>query len=304
MNQRIPWQDPSRRAFLGGAAGLATAAVLPSARSIQAIAGFLTGAIVKSEAYRLTNALTAARIADGFIGMPLATTIQKLYRKKGELGTGPNAEMIQLASAGCHFLLSVRPSQTLSGSQQSQLKAYLAALNQAGIRYRVALWAEMDDVGQFPSRQEWLAYWRYYAPAIKEAGVPCGYDPGCNSKAISRAEAFFPSRPAPDELWMDFYATAFRGGVRIDRLIAKAQAAGIPAGLAEWGWHAGSSDRHPMTMTWWNRYGTYLLHLAGEGKLRLGTIYFGSAAEGLTVDVITSAKDPRIPMIQKLAMAG
>jgi hypothetical protein len=57
-------------------------------------------------------------------------------------------------------------------------------------------------------------------------------------------------------------------------------------------------------MTWWNRYGTYLLHLAGEGKLGLGTIYFGGAAEGLTVDVITSAKDPRIPMIQKLAMAG
>src|SRR5215469_11864868 len=103
MRQRIPWQDPSRRAFLSGAAGLAAAAVLPSARSTQATAGPLTGATVKPEAYRLTNALTAARIADGFIGMPLATTIQKLYRKKGELGTGPNAEMIQLASAGCHF---------------------------------------------------------------------------------------------------------------------------------------------------------------------------------------------------------
>jgi len=262
----------------------------------------LTGVIVKPEAYRLTNALTAARIADGFIGMPLATTIQKLYRKKGELGTGPNAEMIQLASAGCHFLLSVRPSQTLSGSQQSQLKAYLTALNRAGIRYRVALWAEMDDVGQFPSRQEWLAYWRYYAPIVKAAGVRCAYDPGCNLQALPRAMAWFPSNPAPDELWIDYYATAFQSGARIDKLLAQARAAGVQAGLAEWGW-AGNLLSNNMTMHTWNAYCEYLIHLAQGGNFKLGAIYYGSEHEGIRTDVIQSATDPRIPMIRNVSSA-
>ena len=293
----------TRRELINSTAGIAATAILPRSLGTRAVFRPLAGATVSRHTYHVSSYLDAANIFDGYARLPLAKTIQKVYLPVDQFGTQPPVQMTQLAAAGCQFLVDVRPSKKMTPTQRSLLAKWLAMLKSTGIPHHVLLYAECNNIS-FSTTEEWLAYWRYYAPAIKEAGVPCGYDPGCNSKAISRAEAFFPSRPAPDELWMDFYATAFRGGVRIDRLIAKAQAAGIPAGLAEWGWHAGSSDRHPMTMSWWNRYGTYLLHLAGEGKLRLGTIYFGSAAEGLAVDVITSAKDPRIPMIQKLAMAG
>jgi hypothetical protein len=293
----------SRREFISGTAGVAAGAILPSSSQGAAPAiRPLVGATVSRYTYDVSSYLQAANIFDGYIRLPLARTIRKVYMGVGQFGTLPPLEMTQLAATACQFLVDVRPSKKMTPTERSRLANWLAMLKITGIPHRVILYAECNNKA-FSTAEEWLAYWRYYAPTIREAGVPCCYDPGCNSEAISRAESFFPSRPAPDELWMDFYATSFRGGVRIDRLIAKALAADIPVGLAEWGWHAGKSNLHPMTMPWWNRYCTYLLHLAGEGKLRLGTIYFGSAAEGLTVDVISSAKDPRIPMIQKLAIA-
>ena len=291
----------SRREFIGSTAGIAAATLLPLSQRARAIMP-MAGATVNRLAYHVGGFLQAADILDAYVGLPLAKTIQKIYMGVDQFGTMPPAHMAEVAAAGCQFLVDVRPSKKMTPTERSRLAKWLAMLKAAGIPHRILLYAECNN-RSFSTAEEWLAYWRYYAPVIKAAGVPCCYDPGCNAAAIGRAEAYFPPRPAPDELWLDFYATAFRGGVRIDRLIAKAQAAGISVGLAEWGWHAGSSNLHPMTMSWWNPYCTYLLRLAGEGKLRLGAIYFGSAAEGLTVDVITSAKDPRIPMIQKLAKA-
>jgi hypothetical protein len=58
-----------------------------------------------------------------------------------------------------------------------------------------------------------------------------------------------------------------------------------------------------MTMPWWNLYCSYLIHQAGEGNLGLGTIYFDSAVDGRATDVVRSASDPRIPMIQQVAKA-
>ena len=57
----------------------------------------------------------------------------------------------------------------------------------------------------------------------------------------------------------------------------------------------------PMTMPWWNEYGSYLMHLINTGKITLGTINFAAKANGRTVDVINSATDPRIPMIKQMA---
>jgi hypothetical protein len=302
MHDRKPWQEPSRRAFLGGAAGVAVAAVLPSsARSTRAAATALTGATVKPQAYGQTNALTAARIANGFIGLPLATTFQKLYRPEGVFGTKPTGEMNQLASAGCQFVLSVKPSRTLSGSQQSAMATFLDALNRAGITYRVVLWSEMDDMA-FTSQQQWQAYWSFYAPVVKAAGVKCGYDPGCNLNALPKAVAWFPSNPAPDELWIDYYATAFESGARIDALIAEASAAGVQAGLAEWGWE-GNLLANQMTMPWWNAYCNYLIHLAQQGKFPLGASYYDSERLGIRSNIIDSASDPRVPMIHNVCNA-
>jgi hypothetical protein len=57
-----------------------------------------------------------------------------------------------------------------------------------------------------------------------------------------------------------------------------------------------------MSMPWWNYYCNYLVHLAGQGNLALGTVYF-DAAVGLRENVIATADDPRIPGIQNVAKA-
>jgi hypothetical protein len=296
----------SRREFLGGAAGLAAAVtLLPSGSSAAAVtpaAAPLAGATVDLQSYGVTNYVKAANILDGYVGIPLATTIQKIFLGSSVFPASPGAKLTQLSKAGCQFLISVEPSTQLTSAEQTRLANYLTMLSNAGISYRVVLYSEANDTA-FTSQQEWQAYWSYYAPVIQAAGVSCGYNPGCNSQSIARAEAFFPSDPAPDELWLDFYATAARSGVRIDRMIALAVAAGISAGLAEWGWHAGISLLNPMTMPWWTWYCNYLAHLAAGGDLQLGAVYFDDSLSSDNTNVIGSASDPRIPGILEVSKA-
>ena len=262
----------------------------------------LAGAIINLQAYRVSSFLDAAKIYDSYVGLPLATTIEKIYMSHGQFGPAPPAKMTELAQAGCQFLVSVEPSRAMTPTDQKILARWLAMLNKQGMSYRVALYSECNDKA-FKTVGQWLPYWRYYAPVIHDAGVSCAYEPGCGSTAVSRAEAYFPAKPAPDELWMDFYATAFRGGSRLDKLITMAQAAAIPAGIGEWGWSAGRPTAHPMTMPWWDKYGTYLIGLATGGKLQLGAMHYSAEAHGRRGDVITSASDPRIPMIHKVVQA-
>ena len=295
-------QDLSRREFIGGMAGVAAVAMLPSSSSIQAAVTPLAGATVNLLSYGVGNYLKAANIYNGYVGLPLATTIQKIYMANGVLGTQPPVKMTQLAAAGCQFMVDVRPSKTMTPAEQSRLAKFLAALTSSGMSYRILLYSECNNQA-FSTPEQWQAYWSYYAPVIKDAGVACGYDPGCSYYSISRAETFFPSNPTPDELWMDYYATSFRSGSRVDTLMAMAEAVGVPIGLAEWGWAAGNTTLTPMIMPWWNEYCTYLIRLASAKKLTLGTIYFGSAVNHAKTDVIGSSSDPRIPMIRNIANA-
>jgi hypothetical protein len=43
------------------------------------------------------------------------------------------------------------------------------------------------------------------------------------------------------------------------------------------------------------------MQLIKSGKITLGAIHFAAKANGRTPDVITSASDPRIPMIRAVA---
>ena len=91
-------RGPSRREFLGGAAGLAAAAALPASaaawpvsatarpvparspsRQIRAATTPVTGATVDLASYGDKNYLDAAKTFDGYVGLPLGTTIQKVY---------------------------------------------------------------------------------------------------------------------------------------------------------------------------------------------------------------------------------
>ena len=293
----------SRREFLGGAAGVIAVAALPPAGTSRAAATTpLAGATLNPSSYGITSYLDAANIYNGYVGMPLATTFEKVYMGHGAFPPQPPAHMTELAPSGCQFLVSIEPSRTMTTSEQKLVAQWLAMLSNSGIQYRIVLYSECNDKA-FKTADEWFAYWSYYAPVVQAAGVPCGYDPGCGFMAVARALEYFPANPAPDELWMDYYATAFRGGSRLDNLIAKAQAAGTSCGLAEWGWAAGDTTFGPMTMPWWNTYCNYLMNLIKTGKITLGAINFAAKANGRTPDVINSASDPRIPMIRAVAQA-
>jgi hypothetical protein len=297
-------QGLSRRGFLGGAAGLVAAVALPPSHSTTR-SGItpITGAIVNLGAYNVSSYLEAAKIYNGYVGLPLATRFEKVYMSHGQFGPAPPVKIQQLAPAGCHFLVSVEPSRDMTSGERAIMARWLAMLTGSGISYRVALYSECNDKA-FTDVAEWLPYWRYYAPVIKDAGVALCYEPGCGSTAVRRAEALFPSNPAPDELWMDYYATAFRGGSRLDTLIAIAQAAGVPAGIGEFGWSAGNAPvTNPMTMPWWDKYGAYLIGLATKGKLKLGAMHYSAKANNRTADVITGPNDPRIPMVHKVVQA-
>lgn len=314
-------RGPSRRQFLGGAAGLAAAAALPASaaawpasatarpgpartpsRRITAATTPVTGATVDLQSYGSKNYLDAAKTFDGYVGLPLGTTIQKVYMGHGEFPSHPPLKMTQLAAAGCEFLVSIEPSKTLTSAEQATLAKWLTMMNNSGINYRVVLYSECNDKA-FKTASEWFAYWSYYAPVVKDAGVVCAYDCGMGFKALPRASAYFPSNPAPDELWMDFYATSFRGGSRLDPVIALAENAGIPAGIAEWNWSAGDLIFTPMTMPWWNAYCEYIVSLATAGKLTLGAIFFNAVAKGGRADVIASTNDPRIPGVHRVVSA-
>jgi len=306
-------QGLSRREFLGGAAGVAAVAALPASATIPSRHARLParraaattpvfGSTVDLASYSSKNYLDAANTFDGFAGLPMATTIQKVYMGHGELPPHPPLKMTQLAKAGCEFLVSIEPSKNMVASEQALLAKWLTMMNNSGIRYRVVLYSESNDKA-FKTAPEWFAYWSYYAPVVKDAGVTLAYNCGCGFKALPRAEAYFPSNPTPDELWMDFYATSFRGGSRIDTLIGQANAAGIPAGIAEWNWSAGDLIFTPMTLPWWNAYCEYIGSLGSAGKLQLGTIFWNAIGKGGRADVIDSASDPRIPGIHRVAQA-
>jgi hypothetical protein len=301
MNESQSLQSLSRRGFLGVAAGTAVAATLAPARNPRATTAPLAGSTVSAESYGVHDSLRAARIADGLYKMPLATTIQKIYMAEGVYGSEPPRQMRQLAPAGCQFVVSAKPSKKLSGTEKTRLARWLDMLTKAGMKYRVVLWQECNN-SSFARFETWQTYWSYYAPVVKAAGVRCGYDAGCH--VIDRAVEFIPSHPKPDELWMDFYASAYRLGVRLDPLLAAAQKAGISSlGLAEWGFMAGNAIFNPVTIAWWDDFCNYLVFLANRGHLNLGAIFFGGIGHFGLVDVITSPDDPRLPMLQRVAEA-
>jgi hypothetical protein len=305
----------TRRGFLAGAAGVAAVAAIPSSsraaataarrspsRPRPSIAAATAGATIGAPpVYGTKNAADAASIFDNYTDTSLAVTTQKFYTTPAILAeTSLYSGMAQLADVGCAFLVDLKPSKHLEKQYQKQLSAWLTMLNDADINYRCVLYSEANNVA-FSSAAQWFEYWSYYAPVVKDAGVSCGYNPGCGTWA-SKATTFWPSNPTPDELWMDYYCTGFKLGSRLGPVIAFAQQNGVAAaGVAEWGWEASNHAFQPITLPWWNDYCGYLMNLVSTGEINLGGIYFGSEVSGRLDNVIYNSADPRISMIQQVS---
>jgi hypothetical protein len=265
----------------------------------------VVGATVSPLAYRIPYSLNwwvdAAHRFDSYVGLRLATGIQKIYLTEGEFYTDPLPNHItSLARAGCQFIICVYPSRTTD--QRAKLARFLRLLNRRGIVYQVALVNEWNAAGTFASARAYLRYWRHYAPVVKAARVPlCNLVLASSDKAVyAKLLRGFPVNPLPDRYWIDYYATGFRWKVRLDRpggLLDLAHSHGVPAGIAEFG--IGANGVAPLSV--WDEFCHYLAGLAP--RLPLGRVYWGSVNHGRQ-DVVTGPNDPKVPGIRRVMARG
>lgn len=272
-------------------------------QSAPRIGAAVTGATVAPRAYGIPGGTTAwlqaAKRFDSYVGLRLATRMQKIYLQEGHYYTHPLPPQITtLARAGCQFIVCVYPSRTTD--ERAKLARFLRLLNSHGIVYQVALTNEWNCGNKFPSAQAYLRYWRHYAPVVKAAGVPlCNLVCASSSAtAYNKIQPGFPTSPLPDRYWIDYYATAYKFKVRLDTaggLLDQAEGYGVPVGIAEFGWAAGGGT---LTMAEWDKYCSYLVGLVP--RLPLGCLYWGAVHNGLTYDVVTGPDDPKVPGIQQV----
>ena len=261
----------------------------------------ITGATVSPFPYGITGWLQAAKMFDSYVGLPLATTIQKFYMQEGQYFTSLPPHIKQLAKGGCQFIICVFPSRSTDDS--TNLANFLQFLNSSGIVYQVALVNEWNTHTNFGTPSDYLNYWSRYAPVVQAAGVPlCNLVCASSSKsAYNKIQPGFPTNPLPDRYWIDYYATAYRFKVRLDTpggLLDQADSYGVPTGIAEFGWSAGGGT---LTMAQWDEYCPYLAGLAP--RLPLGCLYWGAVHSNLTYDVVTGPSDPKVPGIQQVINA-
>jgi hypothetical protein len=286
----------TRRRFLAGtaAAGAAMAVPLWPGRTSAAAVTRVSGASVAPQSYGYAYWPAAAKRFDGYIGMPLGVTAQKVYLSRGIFPASPGSQMKQLSRLGCQFLVSVKPDP--STDQSAKLAAYLKMLDAHGISYRVLLWQELNQRQAFQSGASWQAYWSQYAPVVHGQGKRCCYNPLCSPERGALASAWWPADPPPDEVWLDYYGSAYHWKLRIDDLIAKAHDAGIPLGVAEYGYAA---EGAPYPDRVWDAYCSYLAGLAPG--LPLGGLYWSMVHSSL--NTVASATDFKIPGIRRMATA-
>ena len=280
----------------GGASGLVSRP-RQTARGLSARAGFgptpITGATVNPTVYHMTNWVQAAKTFDGYVGYPLARTIQKFYMLEGRYPTKVPLRISEMANVGCKFIVCVYPSRKTD--QRSQLRHFLMLLKSKGIVYQAALVNEWNCKDKF-TPEAYLDYWRHYAPVVKTAGVPLALMvlASSNRTAFAKLKHAFPTDPLPDACWVDYYATGYLYNVRLATSggpLDQAEKHGVPVGIGEFGWSA-TGGRPAMKV--WDEYCSYLHHLAP--RLRLGCVYFGSGG----VNEIKSAHDPKVPGLRKV----
>jgi len=297
-------QDLSRRRLLAGSSAAVAGALLvpsswraaahPQRRALTTASTPVIGATVTPSAYQLTSWLQTAHRFDSYVGLPLATSAQKVFLTEGQYYTDPlPAHITGLANAGCQFIVCVYPSRTTDES--AKLKAFLHLLNSKGIVYQAALVNEWNAHDKFATPQAYLTYWKHYAPVIKAAGVTlcCLVCASSNRAEYAKIQPGFPTNPLPDRYWIDYYAQGYRWNVRLDTsggLIDQADSHGVPTGIAEFGIGAGFAP----PISEWDAFCGYLAGLAP--RLPNGCLYWGCVGE----DIVTGPNDPKVPGIRQV----
>src|ERR1700722_13409621 len=194
----------SRRAFLGAAGAVGSAAalgsVLGSRRAAEATTRPLArahggraaaqvthgpvGATVQTAVYPHANdRYGAATIFDGYVNRPAAAITQKWYFNEGEWPTpspsdpsGVPADMAELSAAGCKFIMCFKPNRVpLSQGERNNLQAacelflnYAPGGKPAPINFDVVLWQECNtpNKGYFPNANAYKDYVGWCQPYV------------------------------------------------------------------------------------------------------------------------------------------
>jgi len=251
----------------------------------------------------LTDRLAVADACDSFISTGLtpviapARAVQKWYFGVGELPTVPQADMAELAAAGCSFLISYKPSPTFTATEDNAFLASMRGLLNHGISFKVVLWQEMNlaSSGWSGGAAAFHTYFAHYAPIIRQAGVLAVFDPGGSDH--TSAVAYYPGDQWVDWVMCDFYCGSYQaGGVNIDPIEQLADnhkdihgnPAPVPFGVAEW-MAQGASSKTP-SQSAWDSYTGYLrtkfTSRPAAGKNNAWVIGYNSSHAGRVANVL------------------
>ena len=291
--------------MLGGMAGAAALAALPDlASALPAAAAAAPGlkGLVGSTVFASTYPGSASRIAagqtfDNFVLRPICMNVQRVYYPLSTF-PGPNdpQKVTDLAAAGIKMVISLHPDP--AGGEVGKLRDALTFLKSIpNIDFEVALWHEANnDPTHFPHASDYHTYVAMYAPTVRGHGIPLVYIPLVipQQPASDNVTSYYPGPALTDRILADFYGSSFVNGARLEPIMAKADAAPMPFGIAEWG-NSLIKDT-PISPTDFGSYVAYIVTLMtgrlAAGKNNADIIYYDA---GGSDNNITATNDFRVP---------
>jgi hypothetical protein len=280
----------------GSHAGATTAARPGLPRAAATLAG-LHGATLSLAAFPSGTTWPQA-IADweGYTG----TTIKaaKVYYGPGMFPTSISEEIRTFISGGVKALLSFKPaynppSKTDLAAMENTLQMYQAA----GLTAAVTLWQEPQHVMTAP---QFTRVVHYYGPAIRNY-YPLAYDV---TGAAGPAEwtRYYPGASFIDLVAIDYYATAYAKGIRLDTIAGLADSASPPQPLGIWEMGSSATGSSPSQSQVESYFGYIQSFMAGRlqaGKANAEIVWYN----GDGVNTISSSSDYRVPLWDSLVNA-
>jgi len=295
----------SRRTVLRGMAGAAALAALPDLTSALPAAAAtgpgqkgLVGATVFTSTYPgSADRIAAGNTFDNFVLRPMCTKVQRVYYPLSTF-PAPNDQQDpgKLASNGIKMVISLHPDP--AGGDVSNLDKALTFLqNIPNIKFEIALWHEANnDTTVFKDSTTYHDYVAHYAPTVRAHGVTLVYIPLIipQEPAATNALTYYPGPSLADKILADFYGSSFVNGARLEAIMAKADAAPMPFGIAEWG-NSLVKDS-PIDPTDFGSYVAYIVTLMtgrlAAGKANAEIMYYNA---GGSDNNITAKDDFRVP---------
>lgn len=231
-----------------------------------------------------------------------ASVAQKSYMAEGVWPTSVPSGDQAIINAGAELYRSFKPSRVLSVSEQNNLAASLTMYKNAGALLHPILWQECEQA--FTNVSQWLAYWAYYQPVVKAAGLPCVFNPG-SALPNGTITTLWPT-PLPDEAIQDMYWIEYHNNKTFGELITLAGAHGIPVGIGEWNTQ-GATTIIP-TLDQWNAFVNYIIStfsdvMASGNPLSAIMFYDGAHIETKPSEQLVTSTDYKIPALNKLQAA-